>query len=138
MGGPAYDITDTVLAYKARVPASKLILGVPYYGRAWSTDSDLIHATNTSGTKYGASTTVIYATGIGVLQEHGKRYDTLEATAWTAYRRENCSDTYGCVTSWRQLYLDDAKALKAKYDLINSQGLRGAGIWALGYDEARP
>ena len=138
MGGPAYDITDTVLAYKARVPASKLILGVPYYGRAWSTNSDLIHATNTSGTKYGASTTVIYATGIGVLQEHGKRYDTLEATAWTAYRRENCSTTYGCVTSWRQLYLDDAKALKAKYDLINSQGLRGAGIWALGYDDARP
>ena len=37
IGGAAYDITDTVKAYTARVPASKLILGVPYYGRAWST-----------------------------------------------------------------------------------------------------
>ena len=46
--------------------------------------------------------------------------------------------TYGCVTSWRQLYLDDARALKAKYDIVNSHGLRGAGIWALGYDNARP
>ena len=31
--------TDTVKAYTARIPASKMILGVPYYGRAWSTAS---------------------------------------------------------------------------------------------------
>ncbi len=138
IAGAAYDITDTVLAYRARVPASKLILGVPYYGRAWSTDTGLLHAKNTSGTKYGASSTVIYATGIGVLQQYGKHYDTGEGVAWTAYPRENCSATYGCVTSWRQLYLDDATALKAKYDIVNNYGLRGAGIWALGYDNARP
>jgi spore germination protein YaaH len=138
IAGPAYDITDTVLAYTARVPASKVILGVPYYGRAWSTDTDLLHATNTSGTKYGASTTVVYGTGIGVLQANGKRYDTGEGVAWTAYQLENCSSTYGCVTGWRQLYLDDATALRAKYDIVNRYGLRGAGIWALGYDGARP
>ena len=138
IGGAAYDIVDTVKAYRARVPASKLILGVPYYGRAWSTSSDSLNATNTSGTKYGTSTTVIYASGIVVLQEHGKRYDTREGVAWTAYRRQNCSSTYGCVTSWRQLYMDDAKALRAKYDIVNAYGLRGAGIWALGYDNARP
>ncbi len=138
IGGAAYDITDTVKAYTARVPASKLILGVPYYGRAWSTSSDSLNASNTSGTKNGASSTVIYANGITVLQEHGKRYDTREGVAWTAYRRQNCSATYGCVTSWRQLYMDDATALKAKYDIVNNYGLRGAGIWALGYDNARP
>ncbi len=138
IGGAAYDITDTIKAYTARVPASKLILGVPYYGRAWSTDSDKIHAKNISGTKYGSSTAVIYDNGIGVLQEHGRRRDNVEGVAWTAYRRENCSSTYGCVTSWRQLYMDDAYALRVKYDLVNSYGLRGAGIWALGYDNARP
>ena len=111
---------------------------MPYYGRAWSTDSDKLNAKNTSGTKYGASTTVIYDSGIVVLQEHGKRRDNVEGVAWTAYRRENCSSTYGCVTSWRQLYMDDAYALRVKYDLVNNYGLRGAGIWALGYDNARP
>ena len=30
-------------------------------------------------------------------------------------------------TAWRQLYYDDATALKAKYDLVNSRGLRGVG-----------
>ena len=132
-----YDIRETVRAYKDRVPGSKLILGVPYYGRAWSTNSDDFHATNISGTKYGASTTVVYSTAIDYLAEHGRQYDATEGVAWTAYKRENCTSTYGCVTPWRQLYVDDAQALRAKYDLVNSNNLRGAGIWALGYDGTR-
>ena len=132
-----YDIRETVRAYVSRVPASKLILGVPYYGRAWSTDSDDFHANNISGTKYGSSTTVVYSTAVDYLAEHGRRYDSTEGVAWTAYRRENCTSTYGCVTPWRQLYIDDAQALRAKYDLVNSNSLRGAGIWALGYDGSR-
>ena len=138
LANSGYDVTDTVLAYLARVPASKLILGVPYYGRAWSTDSDKLNAKNISSTQYGASTAVIYSTGITLLQDKGRRYDSREGVAWTAYRRENCTSTYGCVTPWRQLYMDNSTALKAKYDLINRYGLRGAGIWALGYDDKRP
>ena len=42
------------------------------------------------------------------------------------------------MTPWRQLYLDDATAIRAKYDIVNRYGLRGAGIWALGYDGTRP
>ena len=138
IGGPRYDIADTIRAYTARVPASKLILGVPYYGRAWSTSSDQLDAANTSSAKTGGSTAVVYGTGIGVLQDNGRHWDAREGVAWTAYRRENCTATYGCVTSWRQLYLDDATALRAKYDLVNGYRLRGAGIWALGYDGTRP
>ncbi|MDQ3127951.1 MAG: glycosyl hydrolase family 18 protein, partial [Chloroflexota bacterium] len=133
-----YDIRDTVAAYTARVAPSKLILGVPYYGRAWSTSSDAVHATNTSSTKTGASTTVLYSTAAGYLAQYGRRLEATEQVAWTAYKRENCTTTYGCVTSWRQLYIDDAATLGAKYDIVNSYNLRGAGIWALGYDGTRP
>jgi spore germination protein YaaH/flagellar hook assembly protein FlgD len=132
-----YDIRDTVAAYAARVPASKLILGVPYYGRAWSTSTDLVHAKNISGAKYGASTTVIYTSALPFFTQYGKRYATGEQVAWTAYHRQNCTATYGCVNPWRQLYIDDARALGAKYDLVNRYNLRGAGIWALGYDGTR-
>ena len=138
IAGPAYDIADTILAYTARVPASKLILGVPYYGRAWSTDTDQLNATNISGTKNGASATVVYSTAADYLTQHGRRYDAVEGTAWTVYRRQNCTPTHGCVEPWRQLYVDDAEALRAKYDLVNGYGLRGVGIWALGYDGSRP
>lgn len=137
LGGPTYDVTDTVKAYLARLPASKVILGVPYYGRAWSTDHSWLHAKNISGTKYGASVTVLYGTALEYAAEHGRQWDPVDGVAWTVYRRENCTAAYGCVTPWRQLYYDDAQALGLKYDLINRYNLRGAGIWALGYDGTR-
>ncbi len=137
-GGPTYDVRDTLISYLGRVPASKLILGVPYYGRAWSTATNLLDAKNISGTKYGASTSVTYATARQFLVANGRRYDAAEGVAWTVYKRQNCTTAYGCVTPWRQLYVDDAAALSAKYALVNSYGLRGAGIWALGYDGTRP
>jgi spore germination protein YaaH/flagellar hook assembly protein FlgD len=135
--GPGYDITDTVTAYLDRLPASKIILGVPYYGRAWSTDGSGLHAKNISGTKNGTSTAVVYGTARQYSADHGRRWDPVEGVAWTAYRRKNCTATYGCVNPWRQLYYDDAQALGLKYDLINRSGLRGAAIWALGYDGTR-
>jgi len=133
-----YDINETVAAYTARVPASKIILGVPYYGRAWSTDTAQLNAKNISGVQYGASSTVVYTSALPFFASHGKNYDTKEQVAWTAYRRENCTQTYGCVNPWRQLYIDDARGLGAKYALVNQYNLRGAGIWALGYDGTRP
>jgi spore germination protein YaaH/flagellar hook assembly protein FlgD len=137
LGGPTYDISDTVKAYLARLPASKVILGVPYYGRAWSTDHSWLHATNISGTKYGASVTVVYGTAVAYAYDHGRQWDPVDGVAWTVYRRENCTAAYGCVTPWRQIYYDDAQALGLKYDLVNRYNLRGAGIWALGYDGTR-
>ena len=110
---------------------------MPYYGRAWSTASSTLHAKNISGTKYGASTTVVYGTARQYAADHGKQRDPVEGAAWTAYKRKNCTATYGCVTPWRQIYYDDATALGLKYDLVNRTNLRGAGIWALGYDGTR-
>ena len=70
-------------------------------------------------------------------KQYGRRWDPRELSAWVAYQKQNCTATYGCVTTWRQIYYDDGPAMKARYDLINRAGLRGAGIWALGYDGAR-
>ena len=138
IAGPTYDIGDTIRSYLARIPASKVILGVPYYGRAWSTASSGLHARNISGAKYGASTTVVYGTAVAFAADHGRHWDAGEGAAWTVYRRQNCTKAYGCVNPWRELYYDDAQALGLKYDLINHYNLRGAGIWALGYDGTRP
>ena len=135
--GPNYDLTDTAFAYLSRVPASKLIMGIPYYGRAWSTVSDAPNAKTQSGAKYGQSVAVNYTDAVDLAAKYGRRYDAVEQSAWFAYQRQNCG-TSGCVTTWREVYYDDAQSLRAKYDMINRFGLRGAGMWALGYDGTRP
>jgi spore germination protein YaaH/flagellar hook assembly protein FlgD len=136
LGGPSYDIGNTLDAYLSKTSRSKIILGVPYYGRAWSTTSDALYSqTRTQGATYGYSATAVYTTAIDLATTNGTRYDTIEQAAWTLYKRRACSD---CPLTWRQLYFDDARALGAKYDVVNARGLRGAGIWALGYDGTRP
>jgi spore germination protein YaaH len=136
--GPRYDLTDTVKAYTAKISPSKVILGVPYYGRAWSTGTDSLNASTLSGAKYGYSAAPTYGQAMDLVAQHGRRWDSVEQTPWTAYPKQTCTSTYGCVTSWRQLYYDDATSLRLRYDLVNRTSLRGTGIWALGYDGTRP
>ena len=136
--GPKYDLTDTINAYLAKVPASKLILGVPYYGRAWSTASSALNAATLNPSKYGSSAVPTYDQAMSFVAQYGRRWDAIEQSPWTAYHKQTCTSTYGCVTSWRELYYDDAASLQLRYDLVNRTDLRGAGIWALGYDGTRP
>jgi spore germination protein YaaH len=138
LSGPVYDLNDTIRAFTARVPASRLILGVPYYGRAWSTATSELHSTTLNPAKYGAVAEPSYAQAADVAATYGRRYDRIEAAPWAAYRRQTCTAAHGCVTSWRQMYYDDGASLRLRYDLVNRAGLRGAGIWALGYDGSRP
>ena len=138
LGGPQYDLTDTVEAFTARVPAAKLILGVPYYGRAWSTATNDVHSRTLDPSRYGGVAEPLYAQAVDLARASGRRYDRVEKAPWTAYRRRICTAAHGCVTTWRQLYYDDAASLKLRYDLVNQAGLRGAAIWALGYDGTRP
>ncbi|HEX2626561.1 MAG TPA: glycosyl hydrolase family 18 protein, partial [Candidatus Limnocylindrales bacterium] len=134
LAGPSYDLTDTIKAFTAKTSPSKVILGVPYYGRAWSTSSDRLHAGTLSGAKYGYSSAPTYGEAVAIANAHGRRYDSVEQAPWTAYRKQTCTSTYGCVTAWRELYYDDATSLRLRYDLVNRTELRGAGIWALGFE----
>ena len=134
LSGPSYDLADTVRAFTARVAPSRVILGLPWYGRAWSTTTGLVNAKNQSGTKYGASAAVNYSSVLALVSKYGRRWDSREQTPWLAYQRQNCTATYGCVTSWRQVYYDDATSLKLRFAIVNQYGLRGTGLWALGYD----
>lgn len=138
LSGPVYDLNDTIRAFTTRVPASRLILGIPYFGRAWSTATSQLHSKTLNPAKYGAVAEPHYTHAADLAATYGRRYDRVEEAPWTAYRRQTCTAAHGCVTTWRQMYYDDAASLKLRYDLVNRAGLRGAGIWALGYDGSRP
>lgn len=136
LSGPTYDLTDTVREYTARISPSRVILGVPWYGRAWSTTTSAPRSTNQSGAKYGYSTAVNYQNIPALVSQYGRKWDSVEQSPYIVYQRQNCTTTYGCVTSWRQVWYDDATSLAGRYQLVNDYGLRGAGMWALGYDGA--
>ncbi len=142
-----YSLTHVVNTFLAQVPASQVILGLPWYGEAWSTGtSTAVHAPPGNTTTYGQPAEVYYSTAAGLAARDpattacqtgwpqpcvlGKFYDTAEQTAWTAYY----GNYGGTQNSWRELYFDDSQALGVKLDAIDGWNLRGAGIWALGYD----
>jgi len=41
-------------------------------------------------------------------------------------------------TTWYQVWYDDDSSLGLKYDLAESKNYKGIGMWALGYDRAKP
>jgi spore germination protein YaaH len=135
--GFTYNDTTAVAQYLAKAPAAKIILGVPYYGYKWSTKGDQIYAATA-----GPSGSVSYAgikEDLACIPQPRIAFDGRSQTPWVAWfsprRGDPCGGNFN---SWRELYYDDAGSLALKYDLVNRSGLRGAGIWALGYDGSSP
>ncbi|HEX6139728.1 MAG TPA: cell wall-binding repeat-containing protein [Candidatus Limnocylindria bacterium] len=131
------DVNEAINAHLALgVPPTKMIWGVPYYGRVWPTQTDQLNSlacANASvcpSSKIFSPGAVYEPTYIGardLAAQYGRRWDSAGQVPYVAwYDAAN--------TTWRQAYYDDAASLGAKYDLIRLKGLAGAGIWALGMD----
>ena len=145
-----YDLTYVVNTYLSQVAPSKVILGLPWYGHAWSTGtSTAVNAPPADIPTYGSPATGITYTCAKALADQnvaamracwptgdlptaylGWQYDTGEQSAWTAYY----GNYGGTQNTWRELYFDNPQSLAAKCDAIDAWNLRGVGIWTLGYD----
>ncbi len=68
-----------------------------------------------------------YQSFIKTYGHHERKYD---AVAKTAYVEVDNPESSGDI----RLYFDDSLSLAAKYDWAMSQGFRGVGVWALGFD----
>jgi spore germination protein YaaH len=131
---PVYDLTSVVNAWKKRTSVSKIILGLPYYGIAWTTTTNAPYGTVVA-TSCISPTSVFFAQAALLAAANGRNYDSIEQSAWTTYQ---LTCPAGSPQVWRELYYDDAQSLGVKYDMINYWNLRGMGIWALGYDAGHP
>jgi spore germination protein YaaH len=114
-------ISRSVETYLASgVAPGKLVVAVPYYGYDWPVQDGKVHAATT-----GPGTAIVYRAAKEGAAEHGRNFDA--ATQSPYYRYQNGE-------TWHQAWYEDAESLRAKYDLVKSRGLAGAGIWALSYD----
>lgn len=112
------------------VPASKLLLGLPYYGREWGTvnntvPSSVITPTSVPGA-FTASRTYSYIRNNPATYSVTNKY--WDANSYTPYY------TYQSSGYWRQCFIDDDYSMRRKFDMVNQRSLGGIGIWALGYD----
>jgi spore germination protein YaaH len=117
--------------YLKHVPASKLILGVPYYGYDWPVTSQTPNATvNKPTSKWGGVWSVSYTSARKFLEVHPevvRHEDTAEGSAYFTYW-DPASLTF------RQVYFEDELSVAAKYDYAIANGLAGVGIWTLDND----
>ena len=110
------DVSGTMNDFLAEAPSSKIIWGVPYYGRTWPTSSDQVNAT----TLGGVSKAYYYTGSLLLATKYGRRWDDVGEVAWYAYYD-------GAARSWVEGYYDDVQSLGVKYDLINARGFAGLG-----------
>jgi spore germination protein YaaH len=128
----AIDLTQTVDLYLNYVAPDKILLALAWYGRTWPTVGPELHsATQTDRTLYGDPDPIGYDNSLPYADVYGRNYDSAEQSAWLSYSSRWCAEA---PQAWRQIYYDDVESLGAKYDFVTSRGLRGIGIWALGYE----
>lgn len=122
----ALDVSTAMADFLEQAPASKLIWGVPYYGRGWKTTSSQLN-----GVTAGGSFSYYYTGHLSGASTYGRLWDAVGKVPWYRYYDS-------AKASWVQVYYDDAASLGVKYDLVNRYGLAGTGMWTLLMDAGRP
>ena len=123
-----YTLSKTLTYYLNQgVPNSKLILGLPWYGREYGTVSNTIpSAVNGPPNSTSRTFKVIKDNTSGNFSAANKKW---EADSYTPYY------VYQSGGEWRQCFANDGYSIGRRMDLINQRNIGGMGIWALGYDD---
>jgi spore germination protein YaaH len=119
------DVSSALSDFLEQAPASKIIWGVPYYGRGWNTTTNQLNGLTTGG-----SFSYYYTGHLRDAAKYGRLWDSVGKVPW--YRFWDSSKA-----SWVQVYYDDAASLAVKYDLVNRHRLAGTGMWTLLMDGSR-
>ncbi len=120
--GGSYNLNKSVYAHLNKgAPASKIVLGLPFYGYDYPVTGTQKHApTNGSGSS------ITYSANEAKKQSLNPTlyYDDTYECEWYNYYSSG---------TWRQVWCDNAYSLGKKMDYINDMQLGGLGIWAWGY-----
>ncbi|MCC6551079.1 MAG: T9SS type A sorting domain-containing protein [Ignavibacteriaceae bacterium] len=124
--GGSINITNTVVtqySWMTNNTPQKLILGIPYYGLKWKTQTDAPHSPVID---YISSSR--FKTDVTAAQTYGRLWASDQQVPWYRYQINN---------EWYQVWYDDDSSLGLKYALAQSKNYLGVGMWALGYDGDR-
>lgn len=119
------DVVSNIRAFLLKVPANKIMLGIPLYGYEWTATSDEQGAT----TYPGSGSTATYERVMELLndpqQKVEERWDEDALAPYLVYE-ENGKQQF--------IYYENTRSLAYKLDLVQQLDLRGIAVWALGYE----
>jgi spore germination protein YaaH len=120
------DWQKAILSYTvSRVPASKVLAGLPSYGYDYST-GQVVH---------WSSFPAVLASHAGAVLQRDAASATPYAT-WGTVRKQPDGTAWSNSTKQPALWYDDAQSIQAKTALVNAYGLAGTSVWAMGYEDA--
>jgi spore germination protein YaaH len=102
---------------------NKLIAGYPYYGYKWKTTNGSI-----PGTKVENAVSAVYDKVYSDYSSVTSLWDDGSQTPYKIWQEGS---------SWYQLWYDNAESLGMKFELVNTHGLAGSGMWAVNYDVSK-
>lgn len=121
-----YNYKTTIENDYAGIKPSKLILGVPYYGAFWRTESEDIYSTVDSTNWIGS---VDYRDIDWTTFKNTINFDDNSQSTYLLTQIENKYDL---------IWIDTELSLELKYDFALEKNLRGVGMWSLGKDGNYP
>jgi chitinase len=130
-----FNIDYTINAYlRAGVPARKLVMGIPLYGRGWTGVPDVDHGLYQTSTAPAPFDPADYLQTPGL--ETYLRLSTATTAGYTSYfdRRRIAVWLYNPTTLTFWSY-DDPFTVQLKTIYINRAGLGGAFVWAVKDDD---
>ena len=133
------DINQHLKAFLDQAPREKLLLGIPFYGYGWRTDSNDPKANTYENTGF----TVSYkkAKDLLRLSEGG----VASESAWLGAKQVKKSfdnDALSPYITYQQngefytIYYEDPKSIAYKLEYARQLDLAGIAIWALGYEDS--
>ena len=120
------DIMQSVAAFSRIVPADKLILAVPFYGRSWQISGTTLGAPTYPGS--GSSPTYGRIKEMIAEKNLEERWDPQSLVPYVI-------DKDAGIT--RLTTYENPRSLAFKLDLVRQAGLKGIAIWALGYEDGQ-
>ena len=120
-----YTLSKSITYYLDKgCPKEKLILGLPYYGYQWPTASSSVPSATT---------------GSGIAKTFRQIKDNVSGNYDLAnhlFDQESYTDIYSFNDGGSyQCFITEQEGFRKRLEHVNTSGIGGIGIWALGYDD---
>ena len=120
------DIHQNLRSFLSQVPKEKILLGVPFYGYEWQTESRL----QKSNTFPETGATATYKRVQKILQ---KKDELQVQTGWDDAALSPYLSYIEDGEIW-MIYYEDPTSISFKLEYVQQLDLAGIAIWALGYE----